>query len=93
MRLGVTTEELSAAAGVLREDSSSTGGQESGLTEASGSVATWVPGRSARVAQAFFDALADAARQAGDGLQELGNRLGAAAGEYDGVEQRLLREP
>jgi hypothetical protein len=87
VQFGVTTEELSAAAAELRADGAGTSAADPGC--AAGQTSTWSVGRAQRAAAACFELLAETAEAAGTGLVELGDRLGAAAGEYEAVEQRL----
>jgi hypothetical protein len=92
MQYGVATEELEQSAASARNDADV--GALPGSLEAAGAGADdWVVGRAQRAAQAFFDALAQAARGADSGLRELGNRAAAGAGEYDSVEGRLFARP
>lgn len=93
MRFGVATEELASVASTLRNDADGVGDLADPLAGAAAGAGAWVAGRAHRAAQAFFDTLAQAAQDAGSGLRELGNRAGAGAGEYDGVEERLFRNP
>lgn len=93
MRYGVSTGELGVQAAALRADSTTTTAAVAGLREAAQSAGTWSVGRAERATTAFFDLLLTAAADGGVGLRELGNRLGAAAGEYDTVEDRLLSGP
>lgn len=90
MQFGVVTEELAAAAAALRGDGATVVSSEIELMSSGGGVDRWSAGRAHRAAGAFFALLAESARAAGAGLGELGDRLGAAAGEYDSVEQRVL---
>jgi hypothetical protein len=93
MRLGIATEELASSASALRGDADRVGILAAPFEEAAGAAGGWVVGRAQRAAQAFFDALAQASASAETGLRELGNRAAAGAGEYDGVEARLLSSP
>lgn len=93
MQYGVTTEELGAQAAALRTDAAAALGATTGLRAAAQGAGGWGVGRTQRATVAFFDLLHAAASEGGEALRDLGNRLGAAAGEYDTVEERLLRTP
>jgi hypothetical protein len=93
MQYGVATEELEQSAATLRADAADVGALPGSLEAAGAGADDWVVGRAQRAAQAFFDALAQAARGADSGLRELGNRAAAGAGEYDSVEGRLFARP
>ncbi|GAA0323266.1 hypothetical protein GCM10009528_45870 [Kineococcus aurantiacus] len=93
VEFGVASEELVAAAGVLRSDAGRVSGTEAQWSRAAEQVPGWAVGRARRAAQAFCDTLGAAARDAGIGLHRLGDRVAAAAGEYDSVEQRLVPGP
>lgn len=93
MRFGVATEELEQSATTLRGDADGVGTLPGPLEAAGAGADDWVVGRAQRAAQAFFDTLAQAARGAGSGLRELGNRAAAGAGEYDSVEGRVFTLP
>lgn len=88
MQFGVTTEELIGAADQLRVDGESISAHGAQLTN--GAEVSWAVGRAQRSAVAFFELLGTSAASASAGLLELGNRVAAAGGEYDSVEQRLL---
>ncbi|WP_432491389.1 hypothetical protein [Kineococcus gypseus] len=86
MRYAVSTGELTAVAGRLREGACLAGEQRAFLDAQAGAVDAWCCGRAAVAAHAFLATLAQAARDAAAGLEHLGARAERAAGAYDDAE-------
>ena len=93
MLFGVATEELEGSASILRGDADEVGSLTGSLERAGVTADGWVVGRARRAAQAFFDTLARASQDTGTGLRDLGDRVAAGAGAYDGVETGLSAGP
>ena len=89
MRITVTTEELQAAAAALRADAAAAGSQGRALTGAADTASAWSCGRALDAVRAFFDTLDWAAQGAREGLEELADRLSAAAGDYEAAERAV----
>ncbi|WP_432485632.1 WXG100 family type VII secretion target [Kineococcus esterisolvens] len=88
MRYGVTTEEVSALTGRLRDGARRASEHHAPLDAQARAVGEWCAGRAAEVAHAFFATLAQAAREAANGLDDLTDRVETAAGTYTEVEAR-----
>ncbi|MEZ0166794.1 hypothetical protein AB2L27_18730 [Kineococcus sp. LSe6-4] len=85
------TEELTAVATAVRADAARVAARAPGLRTAADGVDGWAVGRARAAVRALFDTLAQAAAEAGSGLDRVGDQVTAAAGGYDGAERYLIR--
>ena len=86
MRYAVSTGELTAVAGRLRESASLVGEQRTVLDAHADAVEAWCCGRAAVAAHAFLATLAQAARDAATGLEHLAGRAQVAVATYADAE-------
>ncbi|NAZ85950.1 WXG100 family type VII secretion target [Kineococcus indalonis] len=87
----MSTGELHALAVRLREEGRRAGGRSAPLDAEAAAAGAWCAGRAAEAAHAFFATLAQAARQAAEGLDELADRVEVAAGAYEEAEAAASR--
>ena len=90
VRYGVTTGELHDLAVRLREEGRRAGEHRVPLDAEAAAAGAWCSGRAAEAAHAFFATLAQAARQAAEGLDDLAERVQFAAGAYDEAEATVV---
>ncbi len=93
VRYGVVTEELASLAAATRPRSSPVSAHAGALRSAADTSGAWAVGRASTAARALFDTLAQAAAEAAAGLEQLGDQVAAAGGQYEAADGHLVQPP